>query len=57
MEKTRMTIRIAYGLNKWLERVAEETGRSKNDLIVSACWDFLKDFSPNCEGGADDERR
>ena len=50
-----MTIRLVENLNNELERIAKETGRSKNDLIVAACWEFLKEMN-FYKGGVDNAR-
>lgn len=42
MEKVRMTLRIVPTLNEKLESIANQTGKSKNSLIVDACWEFIK---------------
>lgn len=55
MEKTRMTLRMVKALNEKLTKIARETGRSRNDLIVDACWEFLKEMNLT-EGGAENAR-
>ena len=42
MEKVRMTLRIVPTLNEKLESIANQTGKSKNSLILDACWEFIK---------------
>ena len=55
MEKQRMTIRIVKELNQELSRIAKETGRSRNDLIITACWELLKEMQLY-KGGAENGR-
>lgn len=56
MEKTRMTIRLVESLNNELERISKGTGRSKNDLIVAACWEFLEEMN-YYKGGVENGNR
>lgn len=42
MEKIRMTIRIVPELSKAIERSAKEQGKSKNAIIIDACWSFIE---------------
>lgn len=42
MEKVRMTLRLVKPLNEYLKKISKETGRSRNDLIIAACWNFIE---------------
>ncbi|WAW15247.1 toxin-antitoxin system HicB family antitoxin [Peptostreptococcus equinus] len=42
MEKVRMTIRVVPKLDEKISKTAKETGKSKNAVIIDACWDFIK---------------
>ncbi|MFN1843245.1 hypothetical protein ACK2FW_09465 [Clostridioides difficile] len=42
MEKIRMTVRLVPKLNHYVQNVAKEYGKSKNSIIVDACWDFIE---------------
>ena len=53
MEKIRMTVRLVPELEKKLNEMSQETGQSKNSLIVSACWEFVMAFKE--KGGKDND--
>lgn len=42
MEKIRMTIRLVPELNREVKNIAERQGKSKNSIIIDACWAFVK---------------
>ena len=37
-----MTLRVVNELNDWLAQEAQRRGVSKNEIIITACWDMLK---------------
>jgi predicted DNA-binding protein len=41
MEKVRMTLRLIKPLDEQLKEISRKTGRSRNDLIIAACWEFI----------------
>lgn len=45
MNKVRMTIRLVPKLNNQLKKASEELGKSKNSLIVDACWKFVQKYN------------
>ncbi|MDI0267897.1 hypothetical protein QIW52_18045 [Clostridioides difficile] len=42
MEKIRMTIRLVPKLNQDVQNIAKKRGKSKNSIIVDACWEFVE---------------
>ncbi|MCC0627446.1 ribbon-helix-helix domain-containing protein [Clostridioides difficile] len=42
MEKIRMTIRLVPKLNQDVQNIAKICGKSKNSIIIDACWDFVE---------------
>ncbi|CDW17235.1 Arc-like repressor [Clostridium phage phiCDHM19] len=42
MEKVRMTVRLVPKLNQYVQNIAKECGKSKNSIIVDACWEFIE---------------
>ncbi|ENY8858826.1 TPA: hypothetical protein ACMU4L_003479 [Clostridioides difficile] len=42
MEKIRMTVRLVPKLNQYVQNIAKECGKSKNSIIVDACWEFIE---------------
>ncbi len=45
MEKIRMTLRLVKNLNDRLNIMSKKLGRSKNDLIVTACWELVEEMN------------
>lgn len=42
VDRVRMTLRVVNELNDWLAQEAQRRGVSKNEIIITACWDMLK---------------
>ncbi|AXU64253.1 hypothetical protein ACTPDT_05050 [Clostridioides difficile] len=42
MEKVRMTVRLVPKLNQDVQKIAKKCGKSKNSIIIDACWDFVE---------------
>lgn len=42
--KVRMTIRIVKKLDDLLNKISKTTGKSKNSIIVDACWELVNEW-------------
>lgn len=38
----RFTVRLPESLNKKLKKIAQLKGYSRNDVMISACWDLVR---------------
>ena len=43
----RFTVRLPEALNEKLKKIAQLQGYSRNDVIISACWDLVRRQKPN----------
>lgn len=43
----RFTVRLPEALNEKLKKIAQLQGYSRNDVIISACWDLVRSQKPN----------
>lgn len=56
VDRVRMTLRVVNELNDWLAQEAQRRGVSKNEIIITACWDMLKKREEREHGTSDCQR-